>query len=157
MFHQDAQYAYISITERKSKQEKQSEIEMEASYQFGDLLRKDKDSLLSILSYINIPVKKDTPKSELNTFFKTKIEPFKLKLKEFVEMIEKYNSNPEELKLEFDIIDKIKSKKGKEILLKQGSSYYYNDTVLGSNVKSIASTFMKPENKELLTNFLENF
>ena len=55
MFHQDAQYAYISITERKSKQEKQSEIEMEASYQFGDLLRKDKDSLLSILSYINIP------------------------------------------------------------------------------------------------------
>ena len=53
MFHQDAQYAYISITERKSKQEKQSEIEMEASYQFGDLLRKDKDSLLSILSYIN--------------------------------------------------------------------------------------------------------
>ena len=72
-------------------------------------------------------------------------------------MIEKYNSNPEELKLEFDIIDKIKSKKGKEILLKQGSSYYYNDTVLGSNVKSIASTFMKPENKELLTNFLENF
>ena len=157
MFHQDAQYAYISITERKSKQEKQSEIEMEASYQFGDLLRKDKDSLLSILSYINIPVKKDTPKSELNTFFKTKIEPFKLKLKEFVEIIEKYNSNPDELKLEFDIIDKIKSKKGKEILLKQGSSYYYNDTVLGSNVKSIASTFMKPENKELLTNFLENF
>ena len=74
-----------------------------------------------------------------------------------VEIIEKYNSNPDELKLEFDINDKIESKKGKEILLKQGSSYYYNDTVLGSNVKSIASTFMKPENKELLTNFLENF
>ena len=143
--------------ERKSKKEQQDEIEMEAAYRYGQLLRESKDSLVGILTYINIPVRKDTPKAELNSLFKTKIEADKRKLKEFVEMIKKYDESPKQLNIEFELLDKLKSKKGREIVLKEGSSYYFNEVVLGSNLKSVVSTLLKPENAEILKEFYLNF
>lgn len=153
----NAQFAYISMNQSKTKKEQQAEIEMEASYRFGELLRSDKNSLVGMLNYINIPVKVDISKPELNTLYKTKIEVDKKKLKEFIEILAQYDSRPRELKTEFDLLDKIKSKKGRELIQKDGSSYYYGDKVLGSNLKSIVSMLMKPENEDILKEFYFNF
>lgn len=157
MFNQDSQYSYISMNEKKNKTQQQAEAEMEASYRFGQMLREDKDTLVGILNYINIQASKDTPRAELNTVFKSKIEVDKKKLKEFIEMIEKFDDNSRLLTIEFELLDKLKSKKGREILVKEGSSYYFNDVVLGSNLKSVVSTLLKPENEVLLKEFYHNF
>lgn len=157
MFNQDAQYTFISITERKNKKEQQAEIEMEASYRFGELVRGDKDLLVNMLTYINVPVKKEFSRAELNSLYKTKIENDRGKLKEFVQMIEQYDSRPNELKIEFELLDKVKSKKGRELIHKEGSAYFFNDVVLGSNLKSVVSSLMKRENEDLLKQFYLNF
>lgn len=156
MFHQDAQYALISITERKSRKEEQDEIEMEAAYRFGDLVRSEKDLLIDMLVYINIPVKRDSSKAELLSIYKTKIEPNSSKLKEFIEIIKEYDERPSELKAELELLEKLKTKKGRELVVKHGSTYKFNDAVLGSNLKSVVATFMKRGNEELLKQFYLN-
>lgn len=153
MYHQDAQYSYISITERKNKKQQSAELQMETAYEFGRLLREETEVLRNMLSYINIPVKKDTTKSEMNTLYKTKIENDVNKLKDFVSVLEAYTNNPKELLLEFDILDKLRSKRGREIIRKEGSTYYLGESVLGSNHKSIVSTLIKRENEDLLKEF----
>lgn len=154
MFNQDAQYSYISVTERKNKKEQTAEIEMELAYIFGRMLREKTDVLKSILTYINIPVKKDTSKAEMNSLYKTKIEKDAVKLKDFAQMVKEYEDRPIELEVEFDILDKLKTKKGREIIKKEGSSYYINDDIpLGSNLKSVVATLMKKENDDLLKDF----
>jgi hypothetical protein len=156
MFHQDAQYAFISVTERKSRKELQDEFEMEAAYMFSDLLRREKDLLVDMLVYINVPVKKDSSKAELLSIYKTKIESNPSKLKEFAEILRQYDERPKELKTELELLEKVKSKKGRELIIKQGSSYYFNDAVLGSNLKSVVASLMKRENEELLKQFYFN-
>lgn len=157
IFNQDAQYAYISISERKNKKESIAQQEMEASYKFGEMLRKDKNTLIGILSYINVPVKKDASTAELNTMYKTSIEGDNLKLKEFVTMIERYEESPSDMKNEFELLDKVKSKKGRELIQKEGSSFYFKDIVLGSNYKSVVATFLKEDNADLLKDFYLNY
>lgn len=157
MFHQDAQYSYISLSDSKSKKEIAAEIEMETAYEFGNLLRSEKELLKGLLNYINIPVKKDISKAELNTLYKTKIESDPRKLKDFVEILETYKKSPKGLTAEIDLLDKLNSKKGRELINKDGSSFYFNDTVLGSNLKSVAATLLKPDNQDLLKQFYLNF
>lgn len=157
LYHQDAQYAYISISDVKSKTEQSAELEMEASYEFGNLLRSDFETLIGLLAYINVGVKKDISKAELNSLYKIKIESDSRKLKEFVEILKQYKDNPKHLKAEIDLLDKLKSKKGKELITKDGSSFYMNDIVLGSNFKSVVSTLLKPEHQDLLKQFYLNF
>ena len=157
MFHQDAQYCYISMSDKKSKTELVAELEMESSYEFGNLLRSDKDILVGLLSYINIPVKKDISKAELNSLYKTKIESDTRKLKEFIEILKTYKEKPKALAAEMDLLEKLKSKKGRELVTKDGSSFYLNDVVLGSNLKSVVSTLLKPESIDLLKQFYLNF
>jgi hypothetical protein len=157
MFHQDAQYALVSITERKSRKEEQDEVEMEAAYRYSDLLRTDKELLIDMLMYINIPVKKDFSKAELLSIFKTKIEPNTAKLKEFVEILKDFDDRPTQLKSELELLEKLKTKKGRELVIRHNSTYIFNDVTLGSNLKSVVATFMKRENEELLKQFYFNF
>lgn len=157
LYHQDAQYSFVSISDRKSKTEQSAEIEMEASYEFGNLLRAEFDTLVGLLNYINISIKKDISKAELNTLYKLKIESDPRKLKEFVEILKTYKDNPKQITAEIDLLDKLKSKKGRELIHKDGSSFYFNDIVLGSNFKSVVSTLLKPENQDLVKQFYLNF
>lgn len=157
MFHQDAQYCYQSLTEKKSKGELMAELEMTASFEFGNLLRSDKNVLIGLLSYINIPIKKEISLSELNTIYKLKIESEPRKLKEFMGIMDLYKENPKQLIEEIDLLDKLKSKKGRELVTKQGSSFYMDEIVLGSNMKSVAATLLKPESVDLLKKFYLNF
>lgn len=157
MFHQDAQYSYVSISDKKTKKEQRAELEMESSYEFGNLLRSNQDVLIGLLSYINITVKKDISKAELNSLYKTKIEEDPTKLKEFIKILKDYKTNPKQLTAEIDLLEKLKSKKGRELIHKDGSSYYMNDTVLGSNLKSVVSTLLKQDNEDLLKQFYLKF
>ena len=153
MFHQDAQYSYISVTERKNRKEQTDEMHMEMAYEFGRLLRENTNVLKAILSYINIPVKNDTSKAEMNSLYKSKIQNDTPKLKEFKDMITSYIENPKELEAEFDILEKLKTTKGREIVKKQGSTYYLDEQPLGSNLKSVVSFLVKRENDEFLREF----
>lgn len=157
VYHQDAQFSYISITKKTSKKDQQAELEMEASYRFGDLLRTDKFLLVNMMNYLNIPVKSEISKPELNTLYKTKIEIDKKKIKDFIELLERFDTKPNELKTELDLLEKLKSKKGNEMIVKDGSSYYFEDRVLGSNLKSVVSNLMKPEYEDILKQFYLNF
>lgn len=149
----DSQYSYISITERKNKAEQTAEIAMEAAYRYGEILRKDKDLLVQMLSFINAPVKADSTRAELNSVFKVSIEPSRDRLKDFIAILEEYDEDATTLKAKFDLLEKLKTKRGKELVTKQGSSYYFNDVVLGSNLKSAITTLLKPENHELYNQF----
>lgn len=153
MFNQDAQYSYVSITERKSRKEQFAEFEMESAYKFGEIMRKDRSVLIGMLSYINVPVKADSSTAELNTTYKTRIEPNSAKLKEFATMIERYEAQPDLLRNEFDLLDKVKSKKGRDLIKKDKGSFYYGDTPLGSNYKSVVSALLKEENADILKDF----
>ena len=157
MFHQDTQYSYISLSDNKSKKEIAAELEMETAYEFGNLLRSETELLKGMLNYINVPVKKDASKAEMNTLYKTKIESDTKKLKEFMGILETYKKTPKQLKEEIDILEKLNSKKGRELISKDGSSFYFNNTVLGSNLKSVASTLLKPDNQDFLKQFYLNF
>ena len=94
---------------------------------------------------------------ELNTIYKLKIESEPRKLKEFINIMDLYKENPKGLIEEIDLLDKLKSKKGRELVTKQGSSFYMDEIVLGSNMKSVASTLLKPESVDLLKKFYLNF
>lgn len=157
IFNQDAQYAFISITENKSKKEQIAEMEMDAAYTFGNLRRSNKKTLMGMLSYINIPVKVDTSDAELDSIYKTKVEPNREKLKEFIDITDRYSKQPDLMDAEFDLFDKIKSKKGRDLIKKEGTSFYFGDTVLGSNYKSVVATLLKPENTDVLKQFHLNF
>lgn len=157
VFHQDAQYCYISISETKNKKEEAAETEMEAAFEFGNLLRSNKELLVDMLAYINIAVKKDISKAELNSLYKTKIESDKSKFKEFISILSEYKERPNEFKIELELLEKVKSKKGRELIIKTGSSYYFNEKALGSNLKSVVSSLMKIENEEILKQFYFNF
>lgn len=63
ILNNDAQYSYVSVNERKSKKEQMAEMEMECAYEFGNLLRKDKDVLVGMMQYIGIPTLKTATKA----------------------------------------------------------------------------------------------
>ena len=89
--------------------------------------------------------------------YKLKIESDHRKLKEFMAILNTYKEKPKELAEEIDLLEKLKSKKGRELVIKDGSSFYMDDIVLGSNMKSVASTLLKPESVDLLKKFYLNF
>ena len=156
MYHQDAQYSYVSITEKKNRKELQVELEMEASYTFNTLLREDKRALIGLLSYINIQVKQDASQGEIMTAYKTKIEPYLPKLKEFIEVADNYNNDRDSVKTTIDLLEKLKTKKGRELIKKEGATYVLissPDKPLGSNLKSVVASLLKMENSDILTQF----
>lgn len=151
--NQDAQYSYISVTARRDKKEQEAEYLMETSFRYADLARRDITVLIGMLNYMNIPVKSEPSKPELSSIYKTKIENSRVKLEEFNLLVDRFDSNPETLKLEFELLDKIRSKKGRELIKKEGTTYYFKDYVLGANYKSAVSTLMKVENEDMLKEF----
>lgn len=151
IMNNDAQYAYISITKRKSRVEESAELEMESAYEFGDLLRNKKDLLVGMLQYISIPTSKTATKAELNTSYAKNIKGDKAKTKAFMDVVEKYKADPGNFETEIEILEKLKTKKGREVITKTGSTYYMGDTPLGANPKSVVSALMKDE--ALLTQF----
>ena len=154
VYSKDAQFAYREINEVKSKKEETAELEMETAYTFGELLRTKKEVLVRMLNYVNIPANVDQTKAELNTIYKNKIEFNKLKFKEFTDLLEQYEIRPQELELEMELLTILKSKKGREIVEKDGSTLYFGDKMLGSNFKSAVSTLMKKENDSLMRDFI---
>lgn len=145
IYNNDAQYSYVSISNRKSKNEQMAEIEMDCAYSFGELLRKEKDLLVGMLQYVGVPALKSASKAELNTSYKKNIEGKREKIKAFHSVLERYEKEGDTFKKELDILERLKTKKGREAIIKEGSTYYMGDVPVGSNPKSIVSTFMKDE------------
>ena len=145
IFNNDAQYAYISITNRKSKKEQLAEMEMDCAYRFGELLRKEKDLLVGMLQYVGVPSLKSSTKAELNTSYKKNIEGNREKTKAFYAVLEKFDKEGEDFRKEIEILERLKTKKGREAIVKDGSTYYMGDTPVGSNPKSIVATLMKDD------------
>lgn len=142
----DAQYAYVSVSNRKNKTEQNAELKMECIYRFGELLRKDKDLLVGLLQYVGVPALKSATKGELTATYNKNVDGNREKTKAFAEVLEKLDKEPETFKKEIQILDRLKTKKGREAVIKDGSTYYMGDTPLGSNHKSIASILLKDEN-----------
>lgn len=151
-YHQEAQYSYVSITKRKTKSQQNAEIEMECTYQFGHLLRTDKELLIGMLQYIGLPVTKKSTDGELTNSYKTFVDKTPEKIKIFYNTIEKYQKDVESFRQELEILDRLKTKIGRSIIKKEGNTYYMGDVPLGSNAKSIASKLIKEP--ELLQTFL---
>lgn len=151
-YHQEAQYAYVSITERKTKSQLDNEIELEANYQFGHLLRTDKSLLIGMLQYIGVPVNAKSTDVEIKTAYKSFLDKAPEKIKSFYNVIEKYQNDGEKFKQEIEILERLKSKEGRSVVKKEGNTYYMGDIPLGANAKSIAAKLIKEP--ELLQTFL---
>lgn len=151
VMNNDAQYAYISVTKRKSRVEENAELEMECAYDFGDLLRTKKDLLVGMLQYISIPTSKTATKAELNTSYAKNIKGDRAKTKAFADVVAKYKLDPVNFEKEIEILEILKTKKGRETVIKSGNTYYMGETPLGSNPKSVVSALMRDE--ELLKQF----
>jgi len=145
VMNNDAQYAYISITKRKTRVEENAELEMECAYEFGNLLRTKKDLLVGMLQYISIPTSKTATKAELNTSYAKNIKGDRNKTKAFADVIAKYKQDPDNFEKEIEILEKLKTKKGRETVVKSGNTYYMGETPLGSNPKSVVSALMKDD------------
>lgn len=145
VYNPDAQYAYVSITNRKSKKEQMAELEMDCAFRFGELLRKEKDLLVGMLQYVGVPALKSATKAELNTSYKKNIEGNREKTKAFAEVLEKYEKEGKTFKTEIDILERLKTKKGREAVVKEGSTYYMGEISLGANPKSIAAALMRDD------------
>lgn len=151
VYHSDAQFTYISLNNKKSKIEQNNEIEVECTYRFGELIRKDKNLLVGILQYVGVPMLKSATKAELTTAYSNNIKGKRDKMKAFYDVIEKYDKDKVSFKKEIEILERLKTKKGREVIVKDGSTYYMGEIPVGSNPKSIVSTLMKDE--ELLKTF----
>lgn len=151
----DAQYCYISLSETKSKQELDSELDMNSSYTFGRLLREDRDILISLLNYISIPVKSDASQAELNSLYKVSIENRKDKMNELLRHVSRYDSKDTKSQLlkELEIHDMIRSKFGRKLLISEHNTFYFRGVPLGSNNRSIVASLVKEENEDLLKEF----
>lgn len=139
----DAQYAYISITNRKSRTEENAEMEMECAYRFGELLRSKKELLIGMLQYISVPALKSATKAELNASYTKNIKGDRDKTKAFADVLEKYDNNEKDFEMEIEILERLKTKKGREVVVKTGTTYYMGETPLGAHPKSVVSALMK--------------
>ena len=151
LYNNDAQYAYVSISNVKSKNEQSAELEMDCAYRFGELLRKEKDLLVGMLQYVGVPAMKTATKAELNSSYKKNIEGKREKIKAFAGVLEKYDKEGETFTRELEILERLKTKKGREAVVKDGSRYFMGEVPVGSNPKSIVATLMKDE--DLLKTF----
>ena len=151
ILNNDAQYAYVSISNRKNKTEQNAELKMECIYRFGELLRKDKDLLVGLMQYVGVPALKSATKGELTATYNKNVDGNREKTKAFADVLEKLDKEPENFKKEIEILDRLKTKKGREAVVKDGSTYYMGDAPMGSNHKSIAATLLKDE--DLLKTF----
>lgn len=147
----DAQYAYVSLNNRRSKKEQMVEIENECLYRFEDLLRKEKDLLVGLLQYVGVPALKSATKGELRVSYNRNIQGNREKTKAFADVIDKLDKDAVNFKQEIDILERLKTKKGRQAITKEGSRYFMDDIPMGSNAKSIAATLMKDE--DLLKKF----
>lgn len=151
IFNNDAEYSYVSINNRKSKKEQMANLELDASYRFRDIMLKDKETLIGLLQYINIPVLKTATKGELDISYQKFIYGNKEKIKAFMDVVKKYDEEGDTFKKEIELLDLLKSKKGRTAVIKDGGSYYMGEIPLGSNPKSVVSTLIK--DPELLKTF----
>jgi len=156
-FHKDAQYSYVSISKRKTKLQEVAKLETETLYKFIDLLRKDKQTLINVLKYINVPAIDSMNDLDLQTLYKKNIETSRDKLKYLSETFTEIDKKDSKFKEKIDIIEKLKTKLGKELVVKNGSNFYYGDTSLGSNYKSVAESLLKPEFLSIYRTFLQKF
>lgn len=147
----DAQYAFVSINNRRSKKEQMVEIENECLYRFEDLLRKDKDLLVGMLQYVGVPALKSATKGELRVAYNKNIQGVREKTRAFADVIDKLDKDTVNFKQEIDILERLKTKKGRQAITKEGSRYFMDEIPMGSNAKSIAATLMKDE--DLLKKF----
>ncbi|MDR1019020.1 MAG: hypothetical protein LBM02_10020 [Lachnospiraceae bacterium] len=145
IYHSDAQYSYVSIINRKSKKEQTASEEMESIYRFGELLRKDKELLVGMLQYIGVPTMITATDLELNTSYKKNIDGNREKIRAFLDVLERFDRYGETFRKEIKLLERLKTKKGREAIVKDGSTYYMGDVPLGSNPKSVVATLMKDD------------
>lgn len=141
----DCPYAYVSITERKKKIKAKADTAMDTSFTYGSILREDPTLLVKILGYINVPVGRESTKSELNVAYTNYIENNPEKMDYLNIMFERYDNDKDYLLKELDVLSSLNSKRGRSLLTKEGSSFYFGDKAVGSNLKSVAKAILDSE------------
>lgn len=151
----DAQYCYISISKKKNQRQEKADLQMMLAHRFMEMLFTDKAGLLHILSYMNITVDKQYSQEELTTIYKEVIEKDRNKFKEFTMLLERLDKEGTKFVQEVELLAKLKTKAAKDVLNKQGGTYYLDDIPLGSNLKSVASLLLKNGNEEVYDKFMK--
>lgn len=141
----NAQFAYVSIEDRKEKETADAYNKVKLVFDFTTMLTNNRDLLIDILKYINIPVSDKSTNSELSVVYMNYIDGKLDKEDAFRRIIDRYEENPDQLKREFEILRIVGTKAGREALVKEGSAYFLGSTPLGSNYKSVAKKLAEDE------------
>lgn len=149
----DAQFAYVSITDRKATEDIRAHEQMEMSHKFIVLLNSNLELLVRMLKYINVSVSDKSTKIELTSTFKNNVLENRQKFEDFQRLYNRYENDKEELVRELDVLHLLnKTSVTKKVLVKEGHTYFMGERSLGSNLKSVAKSLIDDE--ELYTQFM---
>lgn len=139
----DAQYAYVSTKEKKNKIQTKAISKMESSFRFATMAKNDKDLLIRILNYIGIPTQSSASTADLYVLYENSIEGNIDKQNAFVNILERYDENPSSFDRELDLLAKLNSRKGGNIVSPVNGILYMGDVPLGANLKSAAQKLIE--------------
>lgn len=141
----NTQYVYSSIKNKKTKVEKNTESEFDATYNFTHYLKQDKDTLVSVLNSLKLGLKSNITDTRLKSIFKTQVLNNPESINKFNKLIEDYEKDPETFNKLSEITSKVNSPSSRKAITKEGKTWYMGETPLGSNIKSVVDKFHKDE------------
>lgn len=139
----EAQYAYVSVKEKKNKIQSKAISKMESSFRFATMAKEDKDLLIKILNYISIPTPPTSTTADLYVLYENVIEGNVDKQSAFVNILSRYDENPSNFDRELELLSKLNSRKGSSILTDVNGVLYLGETPLGANLKSAAQKLIE--------------
>ena len=139
------QYVYSSIKNQKTKTEKNTEAEFDASYNFGFYLKQDKNLLINILNNLNLGLRNDVEDIRLKSVFKTQVLNNPDTINKFNKSIKDYEKDPKTFNKLADITAKVNSTASRKAIIKDGKTWYMGEIPLGSNKKSVVDKFYKDD------------
>lgn len=139
------QYVYTSIKNQKSKSEKNTESEFDATYNFGFYLKQDRELLISILNNLGLGLRKDVEDVRLKTVFKTQVLNSLDNINKFNRLVNDYEKDPKTFNKLAEITAKVNSPASRKAITKDGKTWYMGEVPLGSNKKSVIDKLYKDE------------
>jgi hypothetical protein len=145
-------YLIVDVNENVKKRDEKALKKFDAIGKFQGMLKTDKSTLISILSYMDIPVADDVKDSTLIGMFSNQIESSEPTLDRFNKVFDMADTEQGREVIQVFLGLKVMSRKGK--LEKVNSVYYFEGEELGPDLKTAAENTVKNKALKELKNLI---
>lgn len=143
-------YHILDVNQSVKRRDEKAVKNFEAVGTFHGMLKSDKRTLVSILSYMDINVSEDTKDSALIGMFQSYVENSEATIDRFNKVVDMAEDEQGRQIIEVFLALKERGRKGK--LQRENNVYYYEGTELGADLKTAAEKVVKDKSLEELKN-----